>query len=193
MQVKGLLLKDWYMLKSIGRTYLVILALFLFLSGMGSGNMLMTYYPCILSVMLVVSLIAYDEREKWNVYAQTLPYTKAQMVSSKYIISLCISGGCALAVAAVQMAVETATPVPQVAGILIPFALLPSAFLLPFIFKFGVEKGRMLYYAVIAVFCTLLGLIGDLTFNAFWLIVPSCLMYGLSWLLSIKFFEKREW
>ena len=86
--MKGLLLKDWYMMKQYCRTYPVIAVAFMALSLVDSDNLFFVFYPCLLCGMIPVTLLGYDERSGWVQYSGTMPYTKTQIVSEKYLISL---------------------------------------------------------------------------------------------------------
>ena len=100
--MKGLLLKDWYMMRKYCRIYLVICLGFLFLSLMDSENMFFVFYPCLLTGIVPVNLLAYDERSRWLQYSGTLPYTRAQIVSGKYLIGLLIQAAVLSATGIVQ-------------------------------------------------------------------------------------------
>ena len=86
--MKGLLLKDWYMMKKYCRSYVLIAVVFIALSLVSSGNMFFVFYPCLLCGIIPVNLLGYDERSRWMQYSGTLPYTKRQIVSAKYLIGL---------------------------------------------------------------------------------------------------------
>lgn len=204
--MKGLLLKDWYMMKKYCRAYLLIAALFLSISVFSSDNLFLVFYPCLLCGMIPVNLLGYDERSRWMQYSGTLPYTKAQIVSAKFLIGLFA-----------QIAILIATGITQgikmaVAGnfvmgefvVLMLLILIVSTFTssisLPFIFKLGVEKGRMAYYVMIGFVCGASALAasyfrgpevqpnGSLAILA----VAGVAVYLLSWYLSVVFFKKRE-
>ncbi len=204
--MKGLLLKEWYGIKSYFRAFLLMYLIFAVVSCM--GNSFFLYYPCILSGMIALSLISYEEKEKWNVFAATLPYSRAQLVSSKYLVSLILSGIAILGMTAAQagaMCVRhcfDGLGLLKIATMLVPMSLLPTALLLPFIYRFGVEKGRIVYYLVLSVFVSALVIV-----TAFSEIANAdapgigtealiCLisfgLFFLSWYLSIRFYEKRE-
>ena len=207
--MKGLLLKDWYMMKKYCRSYLFIVVVFIGLSLFGN-NMLFIFYPCMLCGMIPVNLISYDERSRWLQYSGTLPYTKAQIVCEKYLIGLFT-----------QLAVLFATGIAQAVKMIAAhnfnfgyFAFLmlmmlivstfSSSICLPFIFKLGVEKGRIAYYVMIGAVCGASALeasiIGEkISTNELHpdlllaLLSIGCLvMYILSWYLSVIFFKKRE-
>ena len=86
--MKGLLLKDWYMIKTYCKLYLVMAVLFLAASFVSSDNLFFVFYPCLLCGMIPVNLLAYDERSHWTQYSCTLPYTRAQLVCAKYLVGL---------------------------------------------------------------------------------------------------------
>ena len=86
--MKGLLLKDWYMMKKYCRMYIFIAAVFIAVSLVNNGNMFFVFYPCLLCGMIPVNLLGYDERSRWMQYSGTMPYTKTQIVSGKYLVGL---------------------------------------------------------------------------------------------------------
>ena len=207
--MKGLLLKDWYMMKAYARSYLLIVAVFTAISLFSEQNLFFAFYPCILCGMLPVTLLSYDERCRWNTYSGTLPYTKAQIVSSKYIMGLIVQTAVITAtgtVHAVRMVVcQTFLWQDLITFILLLSALstLSCSFCMPFVFKFGVEKGRIAYYVMIGIACAC-SVISTALFKEELsveirphlllaaLAVLSGGLYALSWYLSICFYKKRE-
>lgn len=203
--MKGLLLKDTYMTVRLCRMFLLLDVVFLGVWMFGNGDLFFLTYPCLLTTMVPMTLISYDEREKWDVFAATLPYSQAQIVSCKYLIGLCLSV-LILAVAAVGQifrrtpggTAEFLTMLP----VLMSACLLAPAVLYPFVFRFGAEKGRVVYYVVIAVVCggsvvlqnmevaSLLGSLSVGSLPAGMLIAAA--VYAGSWLLSIRLYAKRE-
>ena len=69
---------------------------------------------------------------------------------------------------------------------------------MPFVFKFGSEKGRIAYYFVLALLFAVIAFLIGMGFyeylNGFsWLVIAAAvLLYLGSWRLSILFYEKRE-
>ena len=207
--MKGLLLKDWYMMKKYCRYYLFCAIGFTVLSVMSSGNMFFVFYPCMLCGMIPVNLIGYDERSRWMQYSGTMPYTKAQIVSGKYIIGLLTQLTIMLVIGAAQ-AVKMIIAGDFVHGelavlmlLLLIVSTLSSSICLPFIFKLGVEKGRTAYYVMIGFVCGASALVSGLLAdqpaveiqpNIFLALLAavSIGVYVLSWYMSIVFFKKRE-
>lgn len=152
--MKGLLLKDWYMIKTYCKLYLVMAVLFLAASFVSSDNLFFVFYPCLLCGMIPVNLLAYDERSHWNQYSCTLPYTRAQLVCAKYLVGLFCQLAVLLAAGIVQSLKMGFTPDLGVLMLsMLTIASFASAIPLPFIFKLGVEKGRTAYYVMIGFVC----------------------------------------
>lgn len=206
--MKGLLLKDLYMIGKYCRMYFVIAAVFIAVSLVGNDNMFFVFYPCLLCGMIPVNLIAYDERSRFVQYSGTLPYTKAQIVSAKYLIGLIFQTATLLITGIAQAFKMSANGSFVTADFLVlmlcmlSMATVTSSICLPFIFKLGAEKGRTAYLVTIgfigAVIMTY-GLSGgrlgvkvnaNLTFGILGL--AGVCLYILSWCLSISFYKKRE-
>lgn len=205
--MKGLLLKDWYMMQKYCRSFLLIAAVFLAVSCMDNDNMFFAFYPCVLCGILPVTLFGYDERSRWLQYSGTLPYTKAQIVSAKYLIGLFAQIAMLIVTGAAQgikMSISgtfARNDFIVLMLLLLTIATLTSSISLPFIFKLGVEKGRTAYYVMIGFVCAasvlgsgLLKGQNEIQFNTLLtrLAVGALGVYILSWYLSIVFYQKRE-
>ena len=92
--MKGLIRKDFYLLWRYCWLMPLLLLAFIVFSVFSSGGQspFFIYYPCILSSVIPVNLLAYDDAEHWLTYCDTLPVTRRQYVCGKYIMSL-ICGG----------------------------------------------------------------------------------------------------
>ena len=103
-----------------------------------------------------VTLLGYDERSGWVQYSGTMPYTKIQIVSEKYLISLfaqltmLVATGIAQAV---KMTLTGGFILGDFAVLMLTVSTLASSIPLPFIFKMGVEKGRVAYYVMMGFVC----------------------------------------
>lgn len=204
--MKGLLLKDLYLTAKYCRTFLLVSAIFILISPLSNGNMFMLYYPCMLAAITPSSLLSLDERSGWELYAQTMPYTKAQLVSSKYLLGLAFQLVIVFSSAVLHALTWRGTAANYLAAMLslLIVALLSSALPLPFQFKFGVERGRLAQYLLIVLICA-----GSSAFTALRLqedaptlhippavwpvaLLIAIALYALSWWLSIHFYTQRE-
>lgn len=206
--MKGLLLKDWYMCIRYCRAFLVLVGVFLVVSFFENDNFFFQLYPTMIASIIPMSLISYDERDRWTAYSGTLPYTRRQLVSAKYLIGLffgAFSFLVSLAAFAVFMITSDTFSIESflfIAVRLLVLGLIGPTFLLPFVFKFGAEKGRILFYVMIGLPCatgillTGLGFQNALTQHSFIILLVigglSVGLYALSWNLSIYFYQKRE-
>ena len=206
--MKGLLLKDWYMVVKYCKAYLLISLVFIGASIMSDDNFFFIFYPSIFCSMIPITLLGYDERSKWDQYCAALPYTKAQIVSGKYLIGLFAQLGILLlnaVILAIRMQVNGVFSWESFGSTLSALAitLFAPAIILPPMFRWGTEKGRMAYYIGLALACGIIGAvigIGGITLMGFFssstalsLMGPAALVaYGISWYLSILFYQKRE-
>ncbi len=207
--MKGLLLKDIYMAARYCRVYPVILLVFAAVSVMGQGNFLFLAYPMMLAGVVPVNLLAYDEKSRWDTYCHVFPYTRRQLVSVKYLIAffaLIITLLISAAAQVLKLAVvggDWNLLLPTL-GILAVAGLIQPSLLLPAMFRYGTEKGRIYFYALIVVFFGGFGAVGALgdasgllTGNVISGFVPvflvaALLLFFLSWELSVRFYRKRE-
>ena len=97
VKMKGLLLKDLYMMRKYCRSYLVIVGVFTimavvlpFVEDGNRSTLFLSAYPVLLAGILPVTLISYEEKSKWNQYVGIFPYTKREQVSVKYLDMLAV-------------------------------------------------------------------------------------------------------
>lgn len=191
------------------RSYLLIAAVFIAVSLYSNDNLFFIFYPCLLCGMIPVNLLGYDERSRWMQYSGTLPYTKTQIVSAKYLIGL-LAQVTILIVTGIAQGVKMTVAGNFVFGefvvlmlLMLIVATLTSSISLPFIFKLGVEKGRTAYFIMIGFVCgaSILAssffrgqLVAEIEPNAILaaLAVAGIGVYALSWYLSVVFFKGRD-
>ena len=156
--MKGLIIKDYYMLMKYFKSYIAIIMIMAFVMMFSTGTPVFILYPAVMANMLPVSLVNYDEMSHFDRYYQTMPLSKAKYVSAKYLISLIFqflslmiftSAYAVSLLKSSQFNINTLTAI--VSCMLILVSILPSI-LLPFVFKFGSEKGRMFYLLITAFF-----------------------------------------
>ena len=214
--MKGLLLKDLYMSEKYCRVFLLIVVVFFGMSLMSGPGFFLLAYPCILVGLIPASLISYDEREKWDVYSGTLPCSRRQLVSCKYLVGLigelpviCITT-VLYALGLFRMGAFDPRAVVGMAAVFLLLGLIGPAATLPFMFRFGAEKGRIAYFAVIILLCGVSAAFGSIQVSgvgenalatgivmpqagvSLFLTVLAILLYAVSWRLSIAFYKKRE-
>lgn len=205
--MKGLLLKDWYVIRSQCK-YILIISLLWIVITVSSG----LYFAIIGSMLLAilpVTVMGLDERSKWDSFALTMPYSRREMVLSKYLLSLlAMAASCAvytvasLAASLIRhTALQAAQLAPALAAILLT-SVLSIALIYPLIFWLGVEKGRIWYMMItILLVCGSGALSNQLQENAATALTPAWLavlpvaalvFIGLSAWLSLALYRRRE-
>lgn len=208
--MKGLLLKDFYMAMKYCRAYALIAVVFSLISVWGNNSFLLAY-PIMLASFIPVNLLSYDEKSRWSRYSGVFPYSRQQLVSVKYLIALIFLAFAVILVLTGQIAGMLANNAFDVNTVLTFVALLPAmgilapSLMLPAIFKFGSEKGRIVFYVVIFAFCAAFGVLGAMENENFtdllisvqsWLIPvitsAAVVLLAASWLISIRIYRKKE-
>ncbi len=208
--MKALLYKDLLTLWKQLRMYLLMCVIFQVASIGGEDFEFMRFYPLILVSSLPHTLMAYDERSGWERYALALPVSRKKLVSAKYLIGLLLMA-LAFALAAVtglvrswQVGVFDPFGYFFELSVLLTLGISVMSVALPMTFRLGTEKGRlmnMVCYGILAAVLVIVVLVGDklglseMTLNE-WVIVPFLIIPAVelpvSWALSVRWYEKRE-
>lgn len=145
--------KDACVLLRQARIFLVIIVLFAVLGGT-TWAAFATWY----AALLPITALAYDERARWDFYAAGLPYTRRDLVLGKYVLSW-VSIAAAAVLSLLGQAVlslfrggEDLADLVAAMPLIVATPLLLTAVLLPILFRYGVERGRMVFYGLIAAF-----------------------------------------
>lgn len=200
--MKGLLLKDFYMLKKELRAFFFIIIFFTAFSLLGENNSFFLFYGYVMMPMATTSLISYEERYHWDKFLDTTPVSRKTAVTEKYLLNLLLL----LIWSPVILTLGLLRPgqfggLSQILCIGAYISLFLPALILPFIFALGSEKGRLAYYVFI--FAAMAGLaagVALLSQGAFVipdtlslvLLIPPVAVYIISWRLSIALYKKRS-
>ena len=203
--MKGLFLKDFYVAKKNLRTFLIMILAFSLgsLAAWENGNFFLCY-GIVMMPGITMSLISYDERYHWDVYAGAMPLSREQLVTEKYLLHL----GMVLVWLPVLLLLQHFQQVPAFGGspltLLVAglnLGLLLPGILLPIIFALGTEKGRAGYYVVLfggMILATvserltsLSGYVPEAVASIVMILLPAA-VYVLSWRIAIRLYEKRS-
>ena len=201
--MKGLMKKEFLMLWRASRAFVLICVVFIAMSAISQDNIIFLFMPIMISGLLPSTLLSYDERCKWQEFSGALPVSRAQLVSAKYLLGLGCMTFILLVTLIVHLIVRRFPPqtLLSMLGAIYGLSLFISAVSLPMMFKFGVEKGRLWYYATLVLVGGASGASAGVTTDLFseglpsflWLIpVLGVVIFALSWLLAIRFYQKRE-
>lgn len=90
--MKGLLIKDFYSIKKVKNMYLIltgILVAFCFIRGL---NNFIVLVPILIFSTTITSTFSMDKNVKWDKLAVPAPLERSEIVKSKYILLLIITG-----------------------------------------------------------------------------------------------------
>ena len=199
--MKGLLLKDWYLTIKYMRSFLIIIAAFLVASVFNPENSFFMAYPCIMLAMTPTTLYSYDDREKWTVYAQAFPVSRAQYVTEKYLFGA-ICTAVYLALLTLLYLAFRREGLGDAVTTAVSLGLLASAIMLPIMLRLGAEKGRIAYLVFVGAIFGGLAIVfltdrptsryDEFPVPNWALCVVPIVLYALSWRLSILLYQKRE-
>lgn len=216
--MKGLLLKDYYIFMKNCWTYLLVALVFMAVSLFGEGSIFYMMYPAIIIGMVPTSLLSYDEQSHWDSYCDTLPYSRAQAVTAKYLLSLCSS--CVMLilttlVLAGKMGFHKGFLFGEffgILGIIFLLTVFAPSITLPLAFKYGMVKARIAYFICVGMICGIgaafliaakedsdlrlfLEASESQTTGALAMVLPfavGALIFAASWRISIAVYKKRE-
>ena len=156
--MRGLVLKDLYLLKGLGKQFGIILAFLFLYSMMIQSFSFMIIYFVVMCASMVMSTMSYDESVSFNRFALTTPIQVKTLIGAKYVLILLIMLGgagisCLFNILSHFFAVTDQSFVFEWGGIAATVAvfMVVNAASLPAMFKLGAEKARYIY-----IFCMLL-------------------------------------
>ena len=214
--MKGLLLKDWYQVKTNMRImYLTMLAVLVIwiLSTSGDSSFAVNYSAVFLGVMPAY-LLSYDHASGWTEYSFALPLSKELQVAEKYLVGLLCTAVSA-ALNGIFCGIRfwmgkslPAMPIGLLLGAGAASILLINGIMLPLYYRFGAEKARMLYMLMFAGMGAALGggaVMDELQQNGtgsgplpvpLWLAAVLLLavlaLYAVSWRVSVAWYGKYK-
>lgn len=153
----GLLLKDLFNL----RKYVKQISLSVVIFGLFAINLKNPAYLigmiAMMSAMMVITSMSYDEYAKWDKYALTMPIVKKDIVLSKYILLVVttlmgtVASGLIALIMSMVMKLQSFKEILLTSGIVSLIMLLLFGILIPILFKYGVEKARIIMFAVFGI------------------------------------------
>ena len=213
--MKGLLKKEWFVLWN--KPIMILIPLILFaVMGITSHNFFMIMYLPLYIGILPVSLITTDETSRWERFALGMPYSRKDLVSAKYLMSLLlVLGGVLLTSAILVFVMNSTLTVPQmillIAASFAVSLILPSV-LLPLNLKFGTARARLALAVLLAIFGCMAAAAfntegGDDSFNVIaWLaklqfspqilallfVAAAAVIMAVSWAVSVIIYRRKQ-
>ena len=210
--MSGLILKDLLVLRKQGKSYLLIIGIYMVLAFVGVFDYsILSTMMVVLTMMLPMATFSYDELARWDKFAAAMPVGRSGIIKSKYLMALAVIGGAGLLCFVVNIIVAMIDHEAQLGALMASLGgslgagLLINAAILPLLFKYGAEKSRsMMMVVMLAVFILVFGLItiagegGFALTNAMTAVIPwlaALLVLGgfvVSYRISQKLYAQKE-
>lgn len=156
--MRALLLKDILALKRTLRIYAAFLVVYCGIGIFSDNPSFFMVFITVLSIMLPINAMTIDKSCHWNAYAACLPIPRSMGVLSKYVLA-----GLGILAAIIPCLVFrlvdrytsliTDTISWSEIALMTALALTILAFQMPFLFRFGPERGRFASMAALLLLC----------------------------------------
>lgn len=214
----GLILKDFINLKKNLKIFAVLTVLYGVMSFTSADSSFFSTIFTMLFAILTLSIYSYDEMAKWDGYCLTMPISRDNIVQGKYIMMLLLtllgSLFSALFTLILNISTKSAFLFENVQNCAVGAAIviLFYSVTLPFITKLGVEKARLIFFAVYIIPFLAIMLISKLikegrftmpreltniitfSMDKIYIILPIVVLAALviSYLISVGIYRKKE-
>ena len=206
--MRGLLYKEYYMLRPQLKSWLAFLLFFTVYSFVFKSVGMLTMMLAVIGITSCYNSFHYDKQYRCDEYIAAMPVSRGQMVASKYMFSLSVDLLIA-AVTAVIILVSCTVPALNIpldeamgaAGGVLAVTVLIQAVTIPLIYILGVEKARYVNMIIWMAPWVLIMLnrdrLPDITENQIMgllKLAPMAILAVLvvSWLISTAVFKKRD-
>ena len=140
--MKGLFIKDFYVLRKIMLYYAVIVVVFAGLGVITDNPAFIFGISIASSIGITLSAMAYDERDGWTAYAVASGISAKSVVFEKYFMGLICPVLCTLFAIIIYVCMGNTAIIPEIISYALCYPIVIEAICLPIVNKTGVEKGR---------------------------------------------------
>lgn len=203
--MKGLLIKDFKMIKRLGIFLILISAVFFIMSVLSDGVWFFSYQSILLLSVLPTTIIAYDEQANWHKYEIILPISRAKIVLEKYLLTL-IMVIPAIIIENIILYFNkniNASDILNLASMMLLMGTIIPIVILPITFRFGYLKSKFISLFII---CFIAAAMGSITsaaseftqanfvakMDSYMLVVITIILFIASFGLSVALYKKRE-
>lgn len=210
--MKGLIFKEIITIFKNNKLSIIVIPAFSLIGIFNNQNMFLMIVP-VLMAMLPLGQMTHDELCHWDRYVQCMPVDKKKIVSSKYAVVIILSLIAAVIIGIVMgiMNYMKNGDFNEVVFMIISSLLIGISvpcISIPINLKFGTAKGRLIYMIIVGLICGLVPavLLSDslklsakmvklfsntAVFSAVALAVFIVMLF-ISWLISVRIYEKKE-
>ena len=204
----GLILKDILNLKKNFKTLSLVTIFYIAIFRISGDAPFLSGMILFLFAMQFISSFSYDDIAKWDKYALSLPITRAEIVRSKYLLAVIFLAIGSVASFLIDIVFRyfdgTLDILESLATVysLVAVACIFISLLIPLIYKFGVERSRIIIlgcasipFILVYIFKKLeIGLPSENMLKILLIISPLVviLIMYLSYLISLKIYENKD-
>lgn len=207
--MKGLLLNDWFIIWKQCWMQILCIIIFGLLSILGD-NQNFLLFVVLYSALLPQTVMAYNEKNKWDKMALTMPVSRDQVVGERYLMSFLLVTA-AFIICIVFSFIKTLIVGGNI-NVVLQFVLLMggmtliiNSIYLPVIFRFGMERARLCVIIIAGVIGGLVYMISSgeasgliniaesiMNANIILYLTICLLIYILSMLVSMGIYSKKQ-
>ena len=201
--MRAVLLKDILNLKQQAKIYIIIIAVWAAVSFINKDAVFFCALTMLISIMFPMTAVGYDEKSKWEPYALTMPITRAQAALSKYILAF-IASVFIFIISFAASVLITHNPAYSFAlsAVFLLAGMTGVSVILPIVYKFGVEKGRVVMMIILLLPVLLrfllqkIGLsflsISILQNNTFLIYMACIVLICISMIVSVNIYKHKQ-
>ncbi len=209
--MRGLLLKDLINLKTYGRSVILIVTVFTAFAFFSDDSSFTTTFISILFAIMAITSMSYDELAKWNIYALSMPISRKELVLEKYLLAfilVCLGVAISLIIAVIPVFMGNKADLLMLMLTVLTsgsVALIMLTILLPLVYKFGIEKSRIILFIVLFIPSILLAILAqtglimpnkatDILIITLLQILPivALVLFVASYFISVAIFNNKE-
>ncbi len=206
----GLLQKDFYTIKKQAKIMIFILVFYLIFGIMNDSPSFFLAFLLIFSTMMPLTAMAYDERNQCDKLFLCMPVSRRDLVSSRFLLGLILTIVSNLIgiICSITVFKEDRTENLLILGIIWGLCLFYFSICFPIALIFGVEKSRYAMMGLIFIPTIAVALLAKQGYlnpifdfvekNTTMIevcilsIIIGFIIYLISWLFSVKFYENKE-
>lgn len=209
--MKGLILKDFHSIIGMKNIIIIFMSVGIWTAIIQDTTFIVSFIPMMV-LMLSMSSFTYDEYNKWDSYALTMPVNRKMIVASKYLFVLILLGIsfliCTIIAVIFNAFKGNYDILDTILAVLLSSMMILIIFslILPFVYKYGAEKGRFAMFGVVfagmgiamllSQFVNVEVLISFLTSIESllpWLLIAlAAIVFLASYQISYRFYLKKE-
>lgn len=154
--MKGLLIKDFKLMKRQSHFYMLVLAVAVGVAIFAKQSTFIIGYLAFVGSQFVFSSISYDGYDNGNPFLFSLPFTRKAYVAEKYVLGLILGvaslvvAGIIVLVSSVAKGTATVTEIFIICLSVLPLTAILISFTLPFQLKYGSERGTLVITVAMA-------------------------------------------